>query len=109
MFSNLNFEVGKSVISASSYESLKLLNELLVKKPSFKLLIEGHTDNAGKAASNMKLSQTRADAVKKYFTENGIDPARITAKGFGPTKPIADNKTAAGKAKNRRVEFTILE
>ena len=109
VFSNLNFESGKSVISASSFESLKLLNDLLVKKPSFKLLIEGHTDNAGKAATNFKLSQSRADAVKKYFVDNGVDAARVTAKGYGPSKPIADNKTAAGKAKNRRVEFTILE
>ena len=80
-----------------------------MKKPSFKLLIEGHTDNAGKAATNFKLSQSRADAVKKYFVDNGVDAARVTAKGYGPSKPIADNKTAAGKAKNRRVEFTILE
>ncbi len=109
VFSNLNFEVGKSVIAVSSFESLNLLNELLLKKPSFKLLIEGHTDNAGKAVVNMKLSQTRADAVKKYFVDNGIDAARITAKGYGPTKPIADNKTAEGRARNRRVEFTILE
>jgi outer membrane protein OmpA-like peptidoglycan-associated protein len=109
VFTNLNFEIGKSVISESSFESLKLLNELLLKKPSFKLLIEGHTDNAGKAASNMKLSQTRADAVKQYFIDNGVDAVRVTAKGYGPTKPIADNNTAAGKAKNRRVEFTILE
>lgn len=109
VFSNLNFESGKSVISASSFESLKLLNELLVKKPSFKLLIEGHTDNAGKSVTNFKLSQSRADAVKKYFTTNGVDEARITAKGYGPSKPIADNKTPAGRAKNRRVEFTILE
>ncbi len=109
VFSNLNFESGKSVIAASSFESSKLLNELLVKKPSFKLLIEGHTDNAGKAATNFKLSQSRADAVKQYFVDNGIAADRITAKGYGPSKPIADNKTAAGKAKNRRVEFTILE
>lgn len=109
VFSNLNFESGKSIISTSSFESLKLLNELLVKKPSFKLLIEGHTDNAGKSTTNFKLSQSRADAVKKYFTDNGIDALRVTAKGFGPSKPIADNKTPAGRAKNRRVEFTILE
>lgn len=109
VFSNLTFETGKSVISAASYESLNLLSELLIKKPSFKLLIEGHTDNVGKAAANVKLSQTRADAVKKYIVGKGIEASRITAKGYGPTKPVADNKTAEGRAQNRRVEFTILE
>lgn len=109
VFSNLTFQTGKTVISASSYESLDLLSDLLIKKPSFKLLIEGHTDNVGKAAANMKLSQTRSDAVKKYIVGKGIDAARITAKGYGQTKPVADNKTAEGRAQNRRVEFTILE
>lgn len=109
VFSNLNFETGKAIISESSFTSLTLLNELMVKKPSFKLLIEGHTDNAGKSVANFKLSQSRADAVKKFFTDKGIDAARVTAKGYGPSKPVADNKTAAGRAKNRRVEFTILE
>lgn len=109
VFSNLNFESGKAVIATSSFASLESLSELLIKKPSFKLLIEGHTDNAGKSTVNFKLSQSRADAVKKFITDKGIDASRITAKGYGPSKPIADNKTAAGRAKNRRVEFTILE
>ncbi len=109
VFSNLNFETGKSVIAASSFVSLDALYELMVKKPSFKVLIEGHTDNAGKVESNKKLSQARADAVKKYLEDKGIDGTRITAKGFGSSKPVADNKTPEGKAKNRRVEFTILE
>ncbi len=109
VFKNLEFETGKSVIRQTSYSSLNELAELMKKKPSFKLLIEGHTDNVGSAASNMKLSENRANAVKLYLTEKGVDAARITSKGYGLTKPIASNKTAEGRQKNRRVEFTVLE
>jgi len=109
VFSNLEFETGKWVIRSSSYKSLDDLVALLKKKPTFKLLIDGHTDNVGSAASNMRLSKNRADAVKTYLVNKGIDPARITAKGYGLTRPIASNKTAEGRQKNRRVEFTIVE
>jgi len=109
VFRNLEFETGKSVIRESSFGSLDELSVLLQKKPKFKLLIDGHTDNVGKAAYNMKLSQNRAGAVKKYLVDKGIDGTRITAKGYGMTKPIASNKTAEGRQKNRRVEFTIVE
>ncbi len=109
VFSSLEFETGKSVIRTSSYPSLNDLVDLMKKKPSFKLLIDGHTDNVGSAASNMKLSASRANAVKLYLTDRGIDASRITATGYGLTKPIADNKTAEGRQKNRRVEFTIMQ
>lgn len=109
VFKNLEFETGKSVIRTSSYNSLDELVTLLKKKTNFKLLVDGHTDNVGKAASNLKLSQNRANAVKKYLTDRGIDGGRITGKGYGLTKPIADNKTAEGRQRNRRVEFTIVE
>jgi OOP family OmpA-OmpF porin len=67
--------------------------------------IEGHTDNVGGAKYNEKLSQKRAESVKKYLVDRfGIAVSRLTAKGYGLTKPIADNKTAAGRQKNRRVE-----
>jgi outer membrane protein OmpA-like peptidoglycan-associated protein len=109
VFQNLEFETGKSVIRQSSFSALDELSELLKKKPNFKLLVDGHTDNVGKAAYNLKLSQNRANAVKKYLTEKGIDASRITAKGYGMNKPIASNKTPEGRQKNRRVEFTIVE
>lgn len=109
VFKNLEFETGKSVIRSSSFSSLDELSELMKKKPKFKLLVDGHTDNVGKAAYNMKLSQNRANAVKTYLVGKGIDASRITAKGYGMTKPIASNKTADGRQKNRRVEFTIVE
>ncbi len=109
VFKNLEFETGKAVIRDASFASLNELSVLMKKKPKFKLLIDGHTDNVGKAPYNMKLSQNRADAVKKYLVEKGIDPSRITAKGYGMTKPVASNKTPEGRQKNRRVEFTIVE
>ena len=109
VFRNLEFETGKSVIRDVSFSALDELSVLMKKKPKFKLLVDGHTDNVGKAAYNLKLSQNRADAVKKYLVEKGVDASRITAKGYGMTKPIASNKTADGRQKNRRVEFTIVE
>jgi outer membrane protein OmpA-like peptidoglycan-associated protein len=109
VFNNLEFETGKATIRESSFASLDELAKLLVKKPNFKLLIDGHTDNVGKAAYNMKLSQNRANSVKTYLVNKGIDASRITSKGYGLTKPIASNKTPEGRQKNRRVEFTIVE
>ncbi len=109
VFTNLNFQSGKAIIAPSSFDALNTLYELLIKKPTFMVLIEGHTDNVGKAASNKKLSQDRADAVKKYLENKGIEAERLIAMGYGSERPIADNNTTEGKAKNRRVEFTILE
>jgi outer membrane protein OmpA-like peptidoglycan-associated protein len=83
------------------------LVKLMTEETSIKVEIQGHTDNVGDAAKNKALSQKRADAVMKYITTKGIDAARLTAVGYGQEMPVADNKTAAGKAKNRRVEFKL--
>jgi outer membrane protein OmpA-like peptidoglycan-associated protein len=72
-----------------------------------KVLIEGHTDNRGNPAANRALSQARAEAVKTRLVQEGVEPERLEAKGFGADKPIQSNKTAKGREANRRVEFTI--
>lgn len=109
VFSNLEFETGKSVIKSTSYESLDALAELMKKKTSFRLQIDGHTDNVGSAATNKRLSEKRAQAAKDYLVRMGVDDMRILVRGFGKDKPIATNATPQGRAKNRRVEFTIIE
>ncbi len=106
-FENLEFETGKDVIRTSSYPSLNSLAALLVKKPSYGLKIEGHTDNVGSDEKNMILSQKRADAVKKYLANKGVNTTYLDAYGYGETKPIATNDTPQGRQKNRRVEMTI--
>ncbi len=76
---------------------------------SAEVAIHGHTDNVGGAKYNMKLSLGRAAAVKAYLVSKGIPAARITTKGFGFTKPVADNSTPEGRAKNRRIEFVRMK
>jgi outer membrane protein OmpA-like peptidoglycan-associated protein len=106
-FQNLLFETGKAIIKTSSYKSLNKLAEVLRDNPDANLSLKGHTDNVGDDDSNMTLSQNRANAVKDYLIQQGIDGSRITAEGFGETKPVADNNTPAGRTKNRRVEMDI--
>lgn len=107
-FEALEFASGKDVISRESYASLNALAELLKKNPNWKLQIDGHTDNVGNAKTNTLLSQKRANAVKKYLSSKGVAATRINAKGYGSSKPIADNKTPEGRDRNRRVEMTVI-
>jgi outer membrane protein OmpA-like peptidoglycan-associated protein len=79
------------------------------RNPSYRLLIVGHTDNSGTAATNKALSLNRANAVKTYMTGFGISSNRFITKGYGPDRPIADNATEEGKQRNRRVEMTIVK
>jgi len=106
-FDNLEFTTGKSTIRSTSYPSLNELADLLKKKPEYKLLIEGHTDNVGKRSSNMTLSKNRANAVKNYLVKKGVPADRFVVKYYGPDKPIADNDTEEGRQRNRRVEMTL--
>jgi outer membrane protein OmpA-like peptidoglycan-associated protein len=99
------FKTGKAEITPESEQILTTAYNTLAQNPDIAVEIQGHTDNSGKRASNMKLSQARADAVKAWLVAKGIDAGRITTKGYGPDKPAASNKTAAGKEKNRRIEF----
>jgi outer membrane protein OmpA-like peptidoglycan-associated protein len=73
-----------------------------------RISIEGHTDSVGTEAFNMRLSQRRAEAVLQYLVGRGISPERLESVGFGPTKPVGSNKTAKGRALNRRTEFRIV-
>ena len=103
---DLEFDLGKSTIKASSDSSLNRVAKLLVQK-NFSLKLAGHTDNIGTMAANLRLSKDRAEAVKAYLVSEGANPSRIEATGYGPNQPIASNKTAEGRQKNRRVEFTL--
>jgi OOP family OmpA-OmpF porin len=105
------FATGKAVLLPKSYKALDDIIVLLNQKDNatLGLDIEGHTDNLGTAAFNLKLSQSRANAVSAYFKKKGVDMKRIMAKGYGQTVPVADNKTAEGRSKNRRVELKLKE
>ncbi|WP_090105476.1 OmpA family protein [Chitinophaga sp. CF118] len=103
---NLEFEFGKASIKPSSYPSLNRVAKLLSTK-GFSLKLGGHTDNVGKAERNMILSKDRAESVKQYLSDQGANPSKIEAVGYGAGQPINSNKTAAGRQKNRRVEFTL--
>lgn len=102
---NINFDTNKTVIKPQYRDELAKIGGFLKENPKAKGSIDGHTDNVGGKNANMKLSQRRAESVRTYLvTTYGIAAERITANGYGPTKPVASNKTAAGKAKNRRIE-----
>lgn len=104
-----NFETGKADLEEDSYAVLDELVAFLNRKEDVKIELGGHTDNVGSAKSNMILSEARANTVRNYLIAKGIDPNRVTAKGYGLTKPIDTNKTEEGRATNRRTEVTILE
>ncbi|MEO8146466.1 MAG: OmpA family protein [Bacteroidia bacterium] len=105
----LQFENGKAVIKSSSFPYLNLVAEMLVEKPGYKISLTGYTDNVGKPESNLKLSKNRAEATKNYLVKKGVSADRIISDGLGDTNPIADNKTAEGRAKNRRVDFVVIQ
>ncbi len=103
---DLEFDFAKSSIRPTSFPSLDRVADILVKK-HFSLKLAGNTDNVGSASRNLVLSKDRAESVKAYLVSKGANPSRIEAVGYGDTQPIASNKTAAGRQKNRRVEFTL--
>ena len=105
----INFDIDKATIKPESMGTLNQIVGILKNNPDIKFEIQGHTDNSGAAAHNLALSQQRADAVKLQLVSMGVDEGRLSTKGLGDTKPIADNSTPEGKANNRRVEFITLK
>ena len=105
---NVYFETGKALIKPSSYKYIDEMVEYMQLKKNIVIEISGHTDNVGAAATNLKLSQDRAEAVRAYLLKKGIAANRVVAKGYGDTQPIDNNLTDAGRQKNRRTEVKIL-
>lgn len=106
----VQFDTGKSVIKKQYYGELKTVGDALNEQKELKGIIEGYTDNVGNDKLNQQLSQRRANAVRDYIVKNfKVDGKRLSAKGYGEAKPIADNATAEGRAQNRRIEATFEE
>jgi OOP family OmpA-OmpF porin len=108
IFKDVQFDSGKWSLKPSSFPVLDQIAATLKEAADLKVEIQGHTDNRGKHAYNLDLSQKRADAVRVYLIKAGVPAARLTSKGFGPDQPMASNATMAGRAENRRVEFKPL-
>ncbi len=108
-FPDILFSPGKSTILKSDEEGLLEIAEFMKKYPYVYLEINGHTDNVGDPAANLKLSKERAEAAKKLLATKGIARGRLKARGFGQTKPIVTNDTEEGRKQNRRIEFLIYQ
>jgi len=109
VLNNIFFDTGAAELRPESYAELGILYKLMVDNPSLKIEISGHTDNVGSAGLNQRLSERRARAVVDFLIDRGIDPERLTFKGYGFDRPIASNETAEGRQMNRRTEFEIIE
>jgi len=103
----INFARAKADLTADSAQTLRDLAQIANECPSFKIQIEGHTDSEGTDERNQRLSDRRARAVADFLAQSGVDPSRLSTIGYGASRPIADNATEAGRAKNRRIEFTV--
>ena len=103
----VSFKTGRAELAESSFPILGMLASI-ARSCNVKLEIAGHTDSTGDATVNLKLSQRRADAVRKYLVQSGVPPGHVEAMGYGENQPIANNDTAEGRELNRRIEFRVL-
>ena len=102
------FQTSRAVIQRRSYKLLDNVASVIKSHPQLKIKIEGHTDDVGKDAFNLKLSKNRAESAVKYLVKKGVEAARLSSEGFGEQYPIAENKRSKGRAANRRVDFMIV-
>ncbi len=110
LFGTISFDSGKATLKQESFEVVDTVAALLKAHPEIgRIRVDGHTDDVGRAETNLDLSDRRAAAVVDYLVNKGIDRKRLDSKGFGESEPVDTNATALGRAKNRRVEFTVLE
>ncbi len=105
----IEFESGKAALTPAGMAILDQMSEALKKLNGIKVEVIGHTDNAGSRAGNLSLSQARAEAVKTYVATRGIHADSISVSGEGPDRPVADNRTIDGRARNRRIEFKVVQ
>jgi OOP family OmpA-OmpF porin len=105
----IEFESGKAALTPAGMEVLNQMSAAMQKLKGVKVEVIGHTDNAGSRASNLSLSQARAEAVKAYVVSQGIAAESIAVSGEGPDRPVADNRTPEGRARNRRIEFKVIQ
>ncbi len=105
----MQFKPASAVLTDESKKRLDKIAETIKKHSNLEYEIQGHTDNTGDENFNIKLSAKRAEAVKNYLISKGVPANILTTKGFGSSKPIADNNTIEGRKKNRRVVFVILD
>ncbi|MBE9600870.1 OmpA family protein [Pedobacter sp. MC2016-24] len=108
-FSNVQFEFNSDVLKTSSFETLDRVAREIKKDPSAKFVLDGYSSIEGSAEHNMSLSVDRANSVKSYLVNAGVNAANLTIKGYGAANPIASNSDEAGRAKNRRVEFKAVK
>ncbi len=106
---SVTFEAGTGALSSASTEVLDVAIEILLANPAAELTVEGHTEATGDPAASLAVSRERAETVIDYLVQGGVERARLTAIGYGESRPIADNVTAAGRDENRRIEFTVRE